>query len=180
MVLIYRLGDEQRALEPLDSTTGCCDLFDFLPGIHLKEHMSAGELLRRASVSRFPILIVATGFTLSTLLPVSCSYLHEDALHEKGSSLLLTQINLRKEQIADPTPDRLELMKGMGMRTDDLEIQQIFIHLAKEPTQSQIEELEVMGIILYLDSWIPPVGAHPTDFIIADMPIDKLEKVANK
>lgn len=66
------------------------------------------------------------------------------------------------------------------MRVDNLEIQRIFIHLSQEPSQSQIEEFEAMVITLYLDSWIPPVGAHPTGFIIADMPIDKLEELASK
>jgi len=99
---------------------------------------------------------------------------------EKASSLLLSQIELRQQQIAEPTAERLEQMKAMGMRVDDLEIQRIFIHLTKELNSSQVEELEAIGITLYLDSWIPPVGAHPTGFILADMPIDRLEEVASK
>jgi len=129
-------------------------------------------------VSKLIRLIIGMNFVFLALIPISCS--NTEIIDEKGSSLLLTQINLRKEQIADPTPDRLELMKGMGMRVDDLEIQRIFIHLSQELNASQIEELEAMGIILYLDSWIPPVGAHPTGFIIADMPIDKLNELADK
>jgi len=99
---------------------------------------------------------------------------------EKVSSQLLAQVNLRKEQVAEPTLDRLELMKNMGMRVDNLEIQRIFIHLSQELNTSQVEELEAMGITLYLDSWIPPVGAHPTGFILADMPVDKLGELAEK
>ncbi len=99
---------------------------------------------------------------------------------EKVSSQLLAQVNLRKEQIAEPTTDRLEIMKNMGMRIDNLEIQRIFIHLNEELNPPQIEELEGMGLTLYLDSWIPSVGAHPTGFLIADMPIDKLEELARK
>ncbi len=99
---------------------------------------------------------------------------------EKVSSQLLAQVNLKKEQIANPTPDRLELMKNMGLRIDNLEIQRIFIHLSQELNPPQIEELEDIGVTLYLDSWIPPVGAHPTGFLIADMPIDKLEELARK
>jgi len=71
-------------------------------------------------------------------------------------------------------------MKNMGMRVDNLEIQLIFIHLGQELNTPQIEALEAMGITLYLDSWIPPVGAHPTGFLIADMPVDKLEALAKK
>ena len=98
----------------------------------------------------------------------------------KASALLLSQIELRQQQIAEPTAERLEQMKAMGIRVDDLEIQRIFVHLTKELNSSQVEELEAIGITLYLDSWIPPVGAHPTGFILADMPIDRLEELAQK
>ena len=99
---------------------------------------------------------------------------------KKASALLLLQINLREKQLAAPTPERLEQMKAMGMRTENLGMQRIFIHLAQELTASQIDELEAMGIIPYPDSWIPPVGGHPTGFIVADMPIDKLNELAGK
>jgi hypothetical protein len=115
---------------------------------------------------------------LSAFLLTSCG--GGDMTNEKVSSLLLTQVNLRKEQIAEPTPERLEMMKAMGMRVDNLKIQRIFIYLHKELSPPQIEELKAMGLTLYLDSWIPPVGNHPTGFIIADMPIDKLAELAEK
>ena len=133
----------------------------------------------------FLTLIIATSLIALTLLPVACSNSEaennvNDDVSDKVSSLLLAQVNLRKEQIAEPTSDRLELMQNMGMRVDNLEIQRIFIHLTRELNTSQIEELEAMSIILYLDSWIPPVGNHPTGFMLADMPIDKLEALAEK
>jgi hypothetical protein len=99
---------------------------------------------------------------------------------KKASALLLLQIDLKAKQIATPTPERLEQMKAMGMRTENLGMQRIFIHLAQEPTPAQIAELRAMGIIPYRDSWIPPVGGHPTGFIVADMPIDKLSELAGK
>ena len=98
----------------------------------------------------------------------------------KASTLLLLQINLREKQLAAPTSERLEQMEVMGMRTENLGMQRIFIHLAQEPTAQQIDELEAMGITPYPDSWIPPVGGHPTGFIVADMPIDKLDELAGK
>ncbi len=98
----------------------------------------------------------------------------------KASALLLLQVDLKEKQLAAPTPERLEQMKAMGMRTDNLDMQRIFIHLAQEPTLSQIDELTAMGITPYPDSWIPPVGEHPTGFIVADMPIDKLDELAGK
>ena len=123
-------------------------------------------------------LILTISFVFSVLLCASCS--EEEVINEKVDSQLLTQVNLRKAQIADPTSDRLEMMQNLGMRVDNLEIHRIFIHLRQELNISRIDELGSMGIILYLDSWIPPVGAHPTGYIIADMPIDKLGELADR
>jgi len=98
----------------------------------------------------------------------------------KASALLLLQIGLREKQLAAPTADRLEQMKAMGMRTENLDMQRIFIHLAQEPTPSQIDELQAMGITPYPDSWIPAAAGHLAGFLIADMPIDKLDELASK
>lgn len=98
----------------------------------------------------------------------------------KATSLLLLQINLRRQQLADPTPERLEQMQAMGMKTENLEMQRIFIHMAKEPTAEQLGELEAMGIIPYPDSWIPSAGGPSAGFMVADMPVDKLDALMNK
>jgi hypothetical protein len=98
----------------------------------------------------------------------------------KATSLLLLQINLRRQQLADPTPERLEQMQAMGMKMEDLEVQRIFIHLVNEPTAEQLGELEAMGIIPYPDSWIPSAGGPSAGFMVADMPIDKLDELMNK
>ena len=129
-------------------------------------------------MSKYFIPIIGIGFVFSALLFVSCSTV--ETVNEKVSSELFAQVSLRKEQIAKPTPDRLEMMRNMGMKIDNLEIQRIFLHLSQELNTSQIEELEAMGITLYLDSWIPSAGAHPTGFLIADMPIDKMSALAEK
>ena len=102
----------------------------------------------------------------------------EEIVNEKVSSLLLMQVDLREAQIAAPTADRLRQMQALGMRTEDLASQRIFIHFEQRPTQSQLDELQGLGITVYVDSWIPPVGAHPTGFMLADMPIDKLYDLA--
>lgn len=99
---------------------------------------------------------------------------------EKTSALLLLQIGLRKKQLTNPIPERLEQMKVMGMRIESLDIQRIFIHFAEEPTTQQIDELKTIGITSYLDSWIPPASGHPAGFIVADMPVDKLSELAGK
>lgn len=136
-------------------------------------------------MSKLIITIITISLVLSILPVVSCAKTGTENqvsnhVSEKASSQLLAQVNLRKEQITEPSPERLELMKNMGMQVDNLGIQEIFIHLEQAPSTSQIQELEAMGLTLYLDSWIPPVGAHPTGFLTADMPVDKLEALAEK
>lgn len=136
-------------------------------------------------MNKLIIPILTIGLIFSILPAVSCNKTEtenqvDENVSKKVSSELLAQVNLRKEQLAGPTQERLELMENMGMKVDNLEIQRIFIHLEQALTPSQIEELEAMGITLDLDSWIPPVGAHPTGFLTADMPVDKLESLAEK
>lgn len=116
---------------------------------------------------------------LILLLLVSCLDTKETA-NEKISSALLTQVNLKKEQIEHPSEERLNLIKEMGMNVDNLENQLIFIHLKQKLTKPQVTELQNIGLILHMDSWIPPVGAHLTGYIIADMPVDALDELANR
>jgi len=98
----------------------------------------------------------------------------------KATALLLLQINLRQQQLADPTPARLEQMQAMGMRTEDLGMQRLFIHLAQEPTAEQLDEMEAMGITPYPESWIPSAEGPSAGFMVADMPIGKLDELAGK
>ncbi len=98
----------------------------------------------------------------------------------KATSRLLLQIDLRRQQLADPTPERLEQMQTMGMNTADLTMQRVFIHLAQEPTAGQLKELEALGVTPYLDSWIATAGGPAAGFLVADMPIDKLDELMGK
>ena len=116
---------------------------------------------------------------LLLLLLVSCLDTKETA-NEKISSLLLTQVNLKKEQFKNPNDERLNLIKEMGMRLDNLENQLIFIHLERKLNEAQVTELQNIGLILHMDSWIPPVGAHLTGYIIADMPVDALDELVER
>ena len=98
----------------------------------------------------------------------------------KVSGLLYNQIELRKKQTTDPRADRLEQMNASGMSVENLDIQRIYIYFTEKPNTTHVEELKDMGIDLYLDSWIPPVGNHPAGFLLADMPMDKLDELASK
>jgi len=131
-------------------------------------------------VSKLPVPIIGVILVFLTLVPVSCTRPDNSMINNKVSSQLLTQVNLRKAQIASPTPDRLTMMKGMGMNVDNMGIQRVFIHLNQPLNQPQIKELQTMGVTLYLDSWIPPVGSHPTGYLVADVPVDKLPELTKK
>lgn len=99
---------------------------------------------------------------------------------KKASSTLLLQVSLRQQQLSNPTVNRLSQMQSMGMKTEDIGIQSIYIYLSQPLTTSQADELRSLGIALYLDSWISPVGNHSTGFILADVPVDKLDALAAK
>jgi hypothetical protein len=98
----------------------------------------------------------------------------------KASSLLLRQISLRQAQLTSPSPQRLAQMQSLGMDTRNLNIQRIYIYLNQQLDSAQTAELQALGLILYLDSWLPPVGQHPTGFILADLPVDKLVALDSK
>ncbi len=109
----------------------------------------------------------------------------QDGESNKISGLLALQVEakLRARQaapLAEGQVDSVLAMQAMGMRVEDLNKQRVFIHLAQPLNQSQIEELESIGLTLYPDSWIPPLKNHPTGFIIADMPVDSLAALAGK
>ncbi len=130
----------------------------------------------RITAISLPKAVPAVIFILSALLILCCSC--SEPVNPKIGSLLQTQLNLKKEQLENPTSERLQMMENMGMRVDDLENQRIFIHLQKLPDDSQVKELESMGVVLYLDSWIPPLDNHPTGFLLADMALEKLAALA--
>ncbi|MCP4647133.1 MAG: hypothetical protein GY852_05255 [bacterium] len=94
--------------------------------------------------------------------------------------MLLMQIDLRQQQMENPSAERLEQMESMGMDTDPIDIQRVFIHFAHRPDASQVEELELLGITLSLDSWIPPVGNHPDGFLQGSMPVVSLADLVSK
>ncbi len=58
--------------------------------------------------------------------------------------------------------------------------QKVFLHFKAAPTAAQIGELQSLGVTAYPASWIPPVGAHPTGFIYAEMPVDRLPDLVAK
>jgi hypothetical protein len=100
-------------------------------------------------------------------------------LTAKISSLLAMQVDLRKAQLASPTPERLLQMQQLNMDTANLGNQRIYIYLQNPPTPPQINEMQTLNVTVYSDSWIPPAGNNPAGFILAELPIDKLNELAS-
>ena len=71
-------------------------------------------------------------------------------------------------------------MIDKGMDVENIGVQHVFIYLKAALTTMQINELTNLGITLFLDSWIPPVGSHPTGFLVADVPALKIHDLAAK
>jgi hypothetical protein len=98
----------------------------------------------------------------------------------KISSRLQQQVSLRREQLANPTSERLAQMQAQGMNVSNLSVQRIYIYLNQKLNPSQANELQNLNINVYPDSWVSPVGNHPTGFLLADMPVGQLEALAAK
>jgi len=109
---------------------------------------------------------------------VSCAE-KEDNIN-KVSGVLLQQVDLRKEQMASPSEERLIQMKDMGLIMHDLNAQLVFIYVKGAFSLQEEQELGDLGVKVHPDSWIPPVGSHPYGFYIAEMPVEKLEVLAAK
>ncbi len=67
-----------------------------------------------------------------------------------------------------------------GKPAAEIATQKVFLHFRQPPTQSQLAELQGLGVKVYPDSWIPPVGKHPTGFVYAEMPVSRLPDLAAK
>lgn len=131
----------------------------------------------RLRLSRFLLVAVLLNAAVG-MSTISCSKTF-DPTH-KVSQALLFQVELRRQQIAAPTDQRLEQMNALGMITDNLTIQRVFIYTKEILTPEQEQELTEMGIKINADSWIPPLGDNPLGFFIAEMPSDKLEELTAK
>lgn len=114
--------------------------------------------------------VVMTGF-------LSCS--EKPDVMSKVSSSLLQQVEMRRQQIASPSDERLKQMQDMGMDTGNLKVQRVFIYLKETLSTSQEKELSTMGVRTYPDSWIPPAGNNLTGFLTAEIPADMLETLAS-
>lgn len=127
----------------------------------------------------FP-LIVACGAPGSNTIPPAATPPGDETIMRKVSPILLNQVEMRQQQMKQPTAQRLDQMQSMGMNVDSLALQRVFIHLSQKPNETQIQDMRTVGVTVYLDSWIPPAGSSPTGFLLADMPVNTLRGLAAK
>ena len=116
----------------------------------------------------------------STALIIPETTPSKDSWTMKITSQLLYQIDLKQKQLESPTQERLKQMESMGIETRDLTRQKIFMHVYKQLTNSQQAELQSMNIIVYPDSWLPPVGVFPTGYYLAEIPINLIADTASR
>jgi len=121
------------------------------------------------------LLVLLIPLVFGNIFDTSTAAAKDEDNSTKISGLLKLQLEaklhaLEAKPFEEDHVDILQAMQADGAEVINLNKQRIFIHASEELSQSQIEELEDMGLTLYLDSWIPPVNNHATGFIIADMP----------
>src|SRR3989339_2014354 len=128
-----------------------------------------------------------TIFALEKGQPILSKYLSKlestagkGKVEKKIGGLLKLQIQLKNSYKEQPTPERLNTMQKMGMRTEEIDKHLVFIHLKEKLSPSKVAELKEIGVIVHEDSWIPPLKNHPTGYVTASMPIDRLYDVARK
>jgi len=97
---------------------------------------------------------------------------------EKISATLRAQIAAKNDYVAAPMSDKFKSLKEMGLQEANNQI--IFLHFKKKPTQKQIKSLARLGVEVFSDSWIPPVGNHSTGYMTAKIPINKINRLAKK
>jgi subtilisin family serine protease len=98
----------------------------------------------------------------------------------KISSFLAFRIEMKK-QMKQSEESRVEMpsadIQSLGEMTR-LGNEKVFIYFTKPPTTKQVNELGALGVEVYPDSWIPPIGDFPTGFVLADIPIENIDSVA--
>ena len=90
------------------------------------------------------------------------------------------QIQLKKSYKEQPTSERIKVMRRMGITTDEIDKQLVYIHLERKLNPSRIASLKEIGVIVYERLMVPPLENHPTGYVTASIPIDRLYDVARK
>ena len=101
----------------------------------------------------------------------------------KVSSLLSLHIKMKQTQAVEPSQTAL---KPLGVdqqsieETTPVDTERVFLHFTQPPSADQISELNSLGVTVHPNSWIPPINNFKIGFVLADMPVDKLESLTSK
>jgi len=105
------------------------------------------------------------------------------AVGSKISSLLAMQIKTKLAQAGNTAQSAIKPFGDdapSAAETTPLNREEVFLHFAQKPSTSQLKDLSELDITVFPDTWIPPVGAFTTGFVLADMPINELNTLAGE
>jgi len=150
----------------------------------MKKNKLIGQIFAIAII----LILLATGLPFSGSLSVTVPVVSADnsSSVSKISSLLSLRIMMKTRYLAQAgnMPQGQVALPGADIQASgdltQLNHEKVFLHFMQRPTTANLSELAALGVTAYPDSWIPPVGSHPTGFILADMPVDKLDALAAK
>jgi len=132
------------------------------------------------NIKKQVVLLAVLMVLIVSVLPVNSAAFTEET-NEKASGLLSLQIANKMDYLeTPPTANEIDISKVEGMPSENLATQMVVIYFTQEPGTSQIQELQDLGINVDEDSWIPAVEDHPNGYLLADMPIDKLDDLSSK
>ena len=96
------------------------------------------------------------------------------------SSLNLEE-NLRRKIVSNKllTDIKQSLIRTKNRSNENAVVEEekigVVIYFSNYPTDSEISQLEDLGLTCYIDTWIPPLSNHPLGFILAKLPPAKLK-----
>ena len=150
--------------------------------------MKRNKLVRQIFAIAIILILLATAlpFSRSSAADVPAVSVGNSTSVSKISSLLSLRIQMKTGYLAKAgnIPQNQVTLPGADIQASgdltQLNHEKVFLHFTQRPTADNLSDLATLGVTAYPDSWIPPVGNHPTGFILADMPIDKLDALAAK
>ncbi len=121
--------------------------------------------------------IVALGIVFA-LLPAG-GHATEPTPVAKMSALLQYQLALKREFLANPDVGIAEALTATAGSRWNPQRQRLFVYLQGAPTSQWTQRAQSLGVILYGQTWIPPVGTHPYGFVVADAPVQQVAALAS-
>ncbi|MBC7257616.1 MAG: S8 family serine peptidase [Chloroflexi bacterium] len=97
----------------------------------------------------------------------------------KMSALLQYQLALKREFLANPDVGIAEALTATAGSRWNPQRQHLFVYLQGAPTSQWAQRAQALGVVLYGQTWIPPVGTHPYGFVVADAPVQQVTALAS-